>query len=95
MSMELNKIYNIDCLAGMTEIENNSIDLICVDLPYQVTHNSWDTIIPFAPMWEQFERIIKDNGCIILFGSRFNKRRNLSKITHISTYSKSTSGSHL
>ena len=66
--MEINKIYNVDCLIGMVEIEDKSVDLICTDLPYQVTHNSWDTIIPFVPMWKQFERIIKDNGCIILFG---------------------------
>jgi DNA modification methylase len=66
--LELNKIYNIDCLDGMSKVDDKVIDLICVDLPYQVTHNSWDIIIPFKPMWEQFERIIKDNGNIILFG---------------------------
>ena len=66
--LEINKIYNIDCLEGMSKIDDKTIDLIFVDLPYQVTHNSWDIIIPFEPMWKQFERIIKDNGCIILFG---------------------------
>ena len=66
--LELNKIYNIDCLTGMTQIADKSIDLICVDLPYQVTHNSWDMIIPFEPMWKQFERIVRDKGCIVLFG---------------------------
>ena len=65
--LALNKIYNIDCLEGMKDIDDKSIDLIFTDLPYQVTHNSWDIIIPFEPMWEQFERIIKDNGAIILF----------------------------
>ena len=66
--LEINKIYNIDCLEGMSKIDDKTIDLIFVDLPYQVTHNSWDVIIPFENMWKQFERIIKDNGCIILFG---------------------------
>lgn len=66
--LELNKIYNIDCIEGMTQIDDESIDMIFVDLPYGKTKNSWDNIIPFKPMWEQFERIIKDNGAILLFG---------------------------
>ena len=66
--LELNKIYNIDCIEGMKLIDDKSIDMIFVDLPYEVTaNNSWDNIIPFEPMWEQFERIIKDNGAILLF----------------------------
>lgn len=66
--LNLNKIYNIECLEGMKLIADKSIDMIFVDLPYQKTHNSWDVMIPFQPMWEQFERIIKDNGAILLFG---------------------------
>lgn len=66
--LELNKIYNIDCIEGMTQIDDESIDMIFVDLPYGKTKNSWDNVIPFKPMWEQFERIIKDNGAILLFG---------------------------
>lgn len=62
-----NEIYNIDCLEGMKQIDYKSIDMIFVDLPYQKTQNSWDVMIPFEPMWEQFERIIKDNGAILLF----------------------------
>ena len=66
--LDINKIYNIDCLIGMKEISDKSIDMIFVDLPYEVTaNNSWDNIIPFEPMWKQFERIIKDNGTILLF----------------------------
>lgn len=65
--MELNKSYNQCCLIGMPEkVEDKSIDLILADLPYEITQNSWDFIIPFAPMWEQYERVIKDNGAIIL-----------------------------
>lgn len=66
--LELNQIYNIDCLTGMTQIADKSIDMIFVDLPYQKTQNSWDVMIPLEPMWAQFERIIKDNGAILLFG---------------------------
>ena len=66
--LELNKIYNIDCIEGMKQIDDKSIDMIFIDPPYQVTHNVWDIIIPFDLMWEQFERIIKDNSAILIFG---------------------------
>lgn len=56
-----------DCLQLMKEIPNASIDLILCDLPYNRTHNKWDTLIPFDKLWEQYNRIIKDNGCIALF----------------------------
>ena len=57
-----------DCLELMKEIPNKSIDLILCDLPYGTTACSWDVIIPFDKLWEQYHRIIKDNGAIILFG---------------------------
>ena len=63
-----NIIINIDAIEGMKRLADTSIDMIFVDLPYQKTHNSWDVMIPFEPMWEQFNRIIKDNGAILLFG---------------------------
>lgn len=66
--LELNKIYNMECICGMKQIADKSIDMIFVDLPYGKTKNNWDNIIPFQPLWEQFERIIKDNGAILLFG---------------------------
>ena len=51
----------------MQEIDDKSIDFICTDLPFEVTsRNSWDFIIPFDKLWEQYERIIKNNGCIAL-----------------------------
>ncbi|GLB26495.1 methyltransferase [Lacrimispora xylanolytica] len=54
----------------MDLLDNRSIDCIICDLPYgQTARNKWDTIIPFAPLWKQYERIIKDNGAIILFGN--------------------------
>ena len=68
--MELNKIYNEDCLIGMKRIPDKSIDMILCDLPYGKTACKWDTIIPFEPLWEQYNRIIKDNGAIVLFGSQ-------------------------
>lgn len=71
--MELDKIYNEDCLVGMQRIPDKSIDAIICDLPYGVLNRSnqqakWDEVIPLSPLWVQYERIIKDNGVIILFG---------------------------
>lgn len=65
--IELNKIYNEDCLEGMKKIPDNSIDFCCTDLPYGTTNCDWDIRIPFEPMWEQFHRVTKDNACIALF----------------------------
>lgn len=62
----LNKIIQGDCLDLMPQLADQSIDLILADLPYAVSQNSWDTIIPFQPLWEQYERIIKPNGAIVL-----------------------------
>lgn len=58
-----------DCLELMTKIPDGSIDMILCDLPYGTTACKWDSIIPFEPLWEQYNRIIKDNGAIVLFGS--------------------------
>lgn len=68
--MELNKIYNEDCLEGMKRIPDGSVDMILCDLPYGTTACSWDEIIPFAPLWEQYERVIKDDGAIVLTASQ-------------------------
>ena len=56
-----------DCLEIMQNIPDNSIDMILCDLPYGTTKNKWDSIIDLKKMWEQYERIIKDNGAIVLF----------------------------
>lgn len=66
---ELNKIYNEDCLIGMQDIPDNSIDCIICDLPYNITKLSWDILIPFDKLWEQYNRIIKQTGNVILFSS--------------------------
>ena len=64
--LEKNRIYNTDCLAGMQAIEDKSIDMILCDLPYGVTDCRWDSVLPFGELWEQYERVIKDNGAIVL-----------------------------
>ena len=66
---ELNKIYNEDCLIGMQDIPDNSIDCIICDLPYNITKLTWDILIPFDKLWEQYNRIIKPTGNIVLFSS--------------------------
>ena len=58
-----------DCLELMKEIPDKSINMILCDLPYGTTQCSWDTVIPFDKLWEQYNRIIKDNSAIVLFGS--------------------------
>lgn len=61
-----NKIIQGDCLSLMTEIPSKSIDMILCDLPYGTTACKWDTIIPFDKLWKEYERIITDNGAIVL-----------------------------
>ena len=67
----MNKILHGDCLELMKDIPDGSIDMILCDLPYGVLNKSnpsakWDSIIPFDKLWEQYERIIKDSGAILL-----------------------------
>lgn len=57
-----------DCLKLMQSIEDKSIDLILADLPYGTTNNKWDSVIPLDKLFEQYKRIIKDHGAILLFG---------------------------
>ena len=59
-----------DCLELMKDIPNGSIDMILCDLPYGTTACKWDTIIPFDKLWEQYERIIKPSGAIVLTASQ-------------------------
>lgn len=64
------EIWHGDCLELMKDIPDKSIDMILCDLPYGTTACKWDTIIPFEPLWEQYRRIIKDNGAIVLTASQ-------------------------
>ena len=59
-----------DCLEVMKTLESGSIDMILCDLPYGTTACKWDQVIPFAPLWKQYERLIKPNGAIVLTASQ-------------------------
>jgi site-specific DNA-methyltransferase (adenine-specific) len=63
-------LYMGDCLDLMRDLADGSVDMILCDLPYGTTACAWDTVIPFEPLWEQYKRIIKKNGAIVLFGSQ-------------------------
>jgi site-specific DNA-methyltransferase (adenine-specific) len=62
----LNQIIHGDCLEIMKDISDKSIDMILCDLPYGTTACKWDTVIPFEPLWEQYKRVIKPHGAIVL-----------------------------
>ena len=68
--MELNRIYNEDCMEGMKRIPDGSVDMILCDLPYGTTASKWDEIIPFELLWRQYDRVIKNNGAIVLTASQ-------------------------
>ena len=70
-----------DCIEKMKEIPDNSIDMVLTDPPYGTTACKWDSVIPFEPMWEQLNRVIKPNGAIVLFGSEpFSSALRMSNI---------------
>jgi site-specific DNA-methyltransferase (adenine-specific) len=62
----INNIVNDDCLIAMKDIPSKAIDMILTDLPYGTTQNQWDSIIPLDLLWIEYNRIIKDNGAIVL-----------------------------
>jgi site-specific DNA-methyltransferase (adenine-specific) len=64
--MRTNIIYNKDCIEGMKELPDESVDMILCDLPYGTTCAKWDTIINLDKLWEQYKRIIKPRGTIVL-----------------------------
>lgn len=64
--MEINKVYNGDCLEVMKEIDDKSVDMILCDLPYGTTKCKWDHIIPFDRLWKEYKRIIKEDSPIVL-----------------------------
>lgn len=66
LSSCLNTLIEGDCLEEMQHLPAKSIDLILCDLPYGTTQNKWDSVIPLSPLWLQYERILKDDGAIIL-----------------------------
>ena len=66
------ELYQGDCLETMNELIKNNVqvDLILTDPPYGTTACKWDSIIPFDKMWDRLNKLIKDNGVILLFGSQ-------------------------
>lgn len=74
-------LWHGDCLELMKDIPDKSIDMILCDLPYGTTACKWDTVIPFELLWEQYNRIIKDNRAICLFGNEpFSSKLRLSNL---------------
>ena len=79
--IDIDKIYNEDCLEGMKRIADGAVDCIITDLPYGTTACAWDSVIPFEPLWEQFKRVTKPNAAIVLFGSEpFSSALRMSNI---------------
>ena len=75
------ELWQGDCIELMKQIPDGSIDCIIADLPYGTTACKWDSIIPFEPLWEQYNRIIKDSGAIVLFGSEpFSSQLRMSNL---------------
>lgn len=77
----------MDCIEGMQQMKDKSVDMILCDLPYGITGCKWDSLIPFDLLWNEYERIIKDNGAIVLTSSQpfttqlINSNRKLFKYT--------------
>ena len=70
-----------DCLQLMQDIPDESIDMILCDLPYGTTQCKWDAVIPFEPLWEQYHRVVKPNGAVLLFGAEpFSSHLRLSNL---------------
>ena len=70
-----------NCLEKMKDIPSGSVDMILCDLPYGTTKCKWDVIIPFDKLWEQYNRIVKPNACIALFGNEpFSSSLRLSNL---------------
>lgn len=93
------KLYKGNCLEVMKEIPDKSIDMILCDLPYGTTQNKWDSVIALEPLWEQYERVIKDNGAIALFAQTpFDKvlgASNLKLLKYEWIWEKTTATGHL
>lgn len=68
--LEINRIYHMDCFAGMSFIPDGKIDMILTDLPYGITNCPWDSLLPMDELWQQYERIIKPDGSIVLTASQ-------------------------
>lgn len=65
----INNVVQGDTIAKMKEIPDNSVDLLLVDLPYGTTQNKWDSVISLPDLWEQYHRVVKENGAMIFTAS--------------------------
>lgn len=79
--MRLNYIDCIDCLEGMKEIPDGSVDMVLCDLPYGTTQNKWDSVIPFQTLWAEYDRVCKPNAAVVLFAQPpFDKQLAVSNL---------------
>lgn len=69
IKLDVNEIHQGDCLELMNGIPDKSIDMVLCDLPYEITRAKWDIAISLDKLWKQYNRIIKDNGVIVLTNS--------------------------
>ena len=93
------KLYHGDCLEIMPTLAAKSIDMIFSDIPYGTTRNKWDRALPLDKLWAEYERIIKDNGAILLFSQTpFDKilaMSNLKRLKYEWIWEKSQGSGHL
>lgn len=74
------KLYKGNCFDHLKKLDNNSVDLVCVDPPYGTTSIKWDSVLDFDKMWQEIERVLKPNRNVIIFGSQpFSSHVILSK----------------
>lgn len=79
--IELNKIYNCDCLEGMKSIEDNSIDFIFTDPPFNTTNCEWECEVDLEALWKEWKRVLKSNGAVVIFGSEpFSSKVRMSNL---------------
>ena len=64
----INKIIQGDCLVAMKQIPSGTVDMVLCDLPYGTTQNKWDSVIPLDSLWNEYNRILKENGVVALTG---------------------------
>lgn len=88
-----------DCLKLMFDLPDNSVDMVCCDMPYGTTACKWDTVLPLQMLWHHYERIVKDNGAIVLFAQTpFDKVLGCSKLDWLRyeiVWEKGTATGHL
>jgi DNA modification methylase len=81
MRFVLIEIYNEDCISGMDSIADNSVTLVCTDPPYGTTPYGWDNCLSFSKLWSQYQRVLKPNGVVLIFGQEpFSSYVRLSNI---------------